>query len=497
MKRRQTKIYTLDETHDGDLALKDITFGSVTRSDLERWFGKEHEHDTATLMGRVATLFRCVELRSQTIAGLPRQILDAATGHVVAAANFPVPQVDEETGAPLTEDNLPFTVDFDDLLWRTELTQCVTNESYWYAERNRVKLLKLRYLDPRTIKPVYSAERGVTGFMRTINGRAPKPLVLDDVAYFWRPGINESGANIGPSDSASRAAGIHNNLDKFLEMYFERGAIGKTLVFAESDPPEPEKSRIKRYLEQVLTGIGNAFGIEVLSGGMKVQSLTPPLRDLSIHQNVKDPVQREICVAYGVPLSLVFSDASNRAVSEQDDIHYYTKTIVPEMQFVAKKANLLLRRFGYLLRFRPDQLEVFQRMEAGKVGSLVQLFDRHVLTEDELRMGAGYEPRGADKPAAPTTLPDAVVDEDKALAVLKTRHQAFVARQDELRRWERKVLKRMGQARPYTIPFESDCLTLAEVLGVRRQLLAAETDEEVKAAFAAPFRQERSLTRRS
>lgn len=486
-RRRDTKIYAIDGTADGELTLKDIPFSSVTSSDLERWFGGDDSKDVTTLMGRVAVLFRCVELRSQSIASLPRQLVDAGNGRVIAAANFPVPQMDEETGAPLTEDSLPFEVDFDDLLWRTELTQCVKNTSYWYAERNRVKLLQLRYLDPRTITPVYSVERGVTGFKRTVNGRAPKPLALEDTAYFWRPGINETGTNVGPCDPAGRAAGIHNNLDKFLEMYFERGAIGKTLVFAESDPPEPEKTRIKKYLERVLTGIGNAFGIEVLSGGMHIESLTPPLKELAVHQNVKDPVQKEICVAYGVPLSLVFSDAANRAVSEQDDVHYYTKTVVPEAQFIEKRANKLLRRWGYLLRFRPDQLEVFQRQEVQKLTNLFALYDREAMTNNELRAAAGYGPMPAKQTPHSTDIPPEKMP-DKSLDTLVERQRQFVQRQEELKQWERKVLKRWGKQRPYTISFEPDCLTPAEVLGVRRQLLAAETEEEVRAAFAAPFR---------
>ncbi|MCA9941819.1 MAG: hypothetical protein KC418_24440, partial [Anaerolineales bacterium] len=61
----------------------------------------------------------------------------------------------------------------------------------------------------------------------------------------------------------------------------------------------------------------------------------------------------------------------------------------------------------------------------------------------------------------------------------------------DLTKWERKTLKALrGGRAPAAVRFESDHLSAWELAAVREGLRHAGTAEEVKAAFAVPFRRQ-------
>jgi len=475
---REVKAYYLD----GD-GMKAIPMDALTTYDLDKWFagtaGKAK--DAVQYMQRVGVLFRCVELRMQALGGMPRQIEAIETGEILSTANFSATQFDEG-GRPLIEDILPFIIDLDDLLLRTEMAQCLRAETYWHILKNRVTVTEVRWLDPRTITPKYT-EFGVRFFQRRINGRLKPDIPVEDMAYIWRPGLQEQGPGIAPGQVAARQAGISDNMDTFIETFFEKGAMPTTIVFAETKPPEQERGRIKAYLERILTGIGNAFGVEVLNAALRFEKLTPPLKEMLL-PDIKDKAQREIAVSLGIPLSLIFSEASNFATAQVDDLNFYTKTMVPEALFIASQLNrTFFKLLGMRLVPRPDQLEIFQQREIKKSAQAIWLFDRGAIDKDELRQSAGYQPLQGT-PAEPAT----ASPQQTTLSASPPAPSTAKGPRQELKQWERKVLKRFPKVRPYTIPFEPHFLKAEETAVIRGRLLTAQTTEEVKAAFVAPFR---------
>lgn len=461
MAQREMKAYMLD----GE-AFKDIPFSAVTTGDLERWFGDQNDSNPEKFYERVGVLFRCLNLRARAVSSMPRDILDAA-------------------GQPVDEESLPFDVDLNTLLWQTELSLLLCAQAYWHKLKNRIRLTGVRWLDPLTITPLYSESEGLAGFRRAINGRAlPRPIAKDEMVWVWLPTLRETGPGVAPGRVAMRSAGILDNQDAFIEMFFEKGAMPVTLVTAENRPSDPnERNRIKAYLERVLTGLRNAFGIEVLSGSFKFDQLTPPLKDTYI-PDISDRHQRSICMALEVPFSLVFSDAANYAISGQDDLHFYTKTINPECAFIQRQLNKrLFAPLAMRLVFQPNRLEIFQQQGVTKVDELVLLYDRQAITVDELRQGSGFAPReGGQQAAAGENA--GLIDDAAELA-------AAEAKLLDLTKWERKTLKALrGGRAPAAVRFESDHLSAWELAAVREGLRHAGTAEEVKAAFAVPFRRQ-------
>lgn len=485
--------------------IKDIPYSAVTQYDLERWFGGKKGSDPVQLYGRVVTLFRCVEHRAYTLAAMPRQIEDVETGEVVATANFSSPVFDDN-GMPLTEELLPFAIDLDDLLIRSEMAQCLLGANYWHVLRNRVKVTEVRWLDPRTITPNYSVFRGLSSFGRVVNGRS-STIPVEEMAYVWRPGLQETGPGIAPGMAAARDAGIDDHMKEFIEIFFEKGAMPTTVVFSENRPDEPERKRIKTYLERLLTGIGNAFGIEVLNTALRFEQLTPPLKDLII-PDISDRAQNGIVTGLlGGARSVIFGGSANFATAEVEDLNFYKQILIPEINLLFKQLN---RTFflpqGLRLRARPDLLEVFQQVETRKVLDATRLFDRGAIGTDELREAAGYQPRTKQErqealeeireleAATAATVTDSHTRTETIGSATRAvngsengRVNGHAPAKTELKQWERKVMKRLPTERPYTIPFEPVHLSPAETAVIRASLLRAQTPEEVKAAFTAPF----------
>lgn len=501
----QQNIYLLSGAAQNSVAVKSIPLTGVTTSDIDRWFGDgagAGKADPDSLWQIVWVLHRCVTLRALAVANMPREIVDD-NGRVVAAANMPVQPVDDK-GNPIPHDSeLPFEIDLSDLLWRTEASLSLLGQAYWHKERVRRLLKGVRWLDPKTIKPVISRTSGLAGFERNISGFKPIPIPLEDMMWIWLPGLREAKPGPAPGQAAARQADVLHNMDTFIEKFFERGAMPTTLVMTDKlVGNEEERRKIKSYLQRALTGIGNAFGLEILNSAFKFETLTPPLKSMVIPE-ITDDKAKQVAVAMGVPLSIVFSDAANYAVSQTDDVHYYTKTIEPQINFVQPKINKrLLRPMGLHLRFRPDKLEVYQKLEVEKVTAYSLLFDRKVITEDELRESAGLQPRALEE--KPTITVTAGVDEGledegaeetgvaaakRADAAAKRADAAAQAKGDDLAKWQRKVIKSLKSGRdPAAVEFESAALTAWEMAYIRKGLRNAQVAEEVKAAFVAPFR---------
>lgn len=436
----------------------------------------------------VEVLFRCLDLRTSAISGLPRQLANRETGEIVATANWSHPLLDKDN-QPLTEerlfDQLLVKMDLTDLLWRTELAQCILAQSYWLIQRRRRRIVGARWMDPMRVKPEYNTQ-GLWrfGYNRVVGGMhvSNDPVPVEDVCYVWRPGLREWEPGDSPVVAAAQAAGLVFNASLFLRVFFANGAMPVTVVMSEEEPSPEERNRLKLFLGRMMRGVQNAFNIEVVSSLLRFEKLTPNIKDLDF-TNMASQKEKSIALAMGVPLSVLFSGVGNYAGSaEKDDLHFYDKTIVPQAQFLARVINRqFFHPLGLTLAFRPDLLEVYQQRELAQVETAVLLFDRGVIDKDELRQAAGYEPVNKVKRDEPNT---AVDDENST----PTKDAEDIERQADLKRWERKVLKAMKQGRdPTDVSFVSQHLSVWETDAIQQALSQARTAEEVKAVMARPF----------
>lgn len=357
----------------------------------------------------VPWVYRCVTLRAQAIGALPFTIQGPGGGD----ARFPLVDI------------LP------SLLYVTEAALCLYGAAYWYRERNRVRLLNLRFLHPGTIEPRYDQRSGLVGFTRTLGGEQIA-LGVEDVVYFWQPNpLGEVGPGMAPGQVALTVAGLAKNINEFASAFFQRGAIPAVLLSVEGNPSPEELKRLEAWWKRLLQGVRRAWETIAVRATVKPQIIGSPVKDLAMPE-LTGSVRQQIAVAFGIPQTLL-EDAANYATAREHRLSFYRETILPEAEQIQATLNQqLFGPLGLRFEFQPGQVEALQQDEATKADALVKLFEVGIVTLDEVREQLGF--------SSSTPRPAPAVQQGEMRA--------------ELRRWRDKVRKQ-GAGAPFvsgTIP---------------------------------------------
>jgi len=420
----------------------------------------------------VAFLYRCVQVRASALAGLPWAILRGDS-------------VIWESGEEAAPAPLAFLADLPELLMRSEMALCLFGRSFWYQERNRVKLLGLRWLTPYYVTPIWDEVSGLIRFDRTVNG-VIRPLAVDDVVYLRLPGQHETLPDIPPSRAALAAAGVLKNVDTFASTFFLRGAIKGTLLTVDGNPAPQEKEKLKAWWNRFISGVKNAWQAEVISSKVTPITVGEGVQELS-STTLTAEKREDIATALGVPHSLVLSNAATYATASADRLNLYDMTVIPQASQVARQINRqLLEPLGYRLQFRPEEMSLYQADEQARSQSYSQY------------VTAGMRPSIAGEMLG-LALPDGVeysaldenYDEPEAAPVQSPEVQSPESdasigpeeRQEEAKRLRRWLKKRPGVD---VAQFKSVLLTDAE-----KTLIAASLDDDspglAGAGQPAPF----------
>lgn len=322
---------------------------------------EQEQQQTATVQQcfqLVPWLFRSVEMRANAVAKMPFRIV-----HKGNKGNK-----DAFDDSNDYQNSLGFLPNPVDLLWRIEAAATIWGAAYLWRSYNRVKVLDLRYLLPTTIQPEID-QTGLTGFTRWVNGE-PRPASTKDIIYLWRPDpfIEVGPPGSSPARAALTAAGVLLSVDTFAAAFFERGAIKATLLTVEGNPPKAEREALKTWWERVLGGLRNAFATEVVSANVKPVQIGEGIGDLA-NTSLTDEKKAEVAVALGIPQSVIFSASAGGlgggGVAEQDDRHFYDKTILPECEWLQAALNdQVFYPLGFCWEFLPQSLQLYQRNEA-------------------------------------------------------------------------------------------------------------------------------------
>jgi HK97 family phage portal protein len=481
-----TKTYLVQQRPDGNV--KSIPLHATTPEMWQSWrdgVGVVDDGDLAKLLKRVPWLQRGIDARANAIANLP----------------FAFAKGDDE----LSEGELPplpFVVEFDHLLNVIEGWLTLYGAAYLFKGLNAVRIPKeLRVMHPKTITPEFDKTVGLKGFKRRLPGSGEElTLSPDDLAYVWLPSRT---AEVGPGDApalaALSAAGLLRSADEFGTLYFENGVIAPTLVTVPAGTPDAEKKRLETWAQRAVTGLKKAFNVVGIAADVKVSSLGQqiPLGSLALPE-MTDKKREDIATALGVPQSMLAANAANFATAQQDKLNFYDETIIPEARRIEAALNRqVFGPLGWTLKFKPERLEMYQRLEVEKADKLAGLYEKDIYTREEVREEMGKDavpsvgkfksdtrtesaiaiaqsrpaPVFPPQPNQPPQLPPGQSAEQKAVA-------------DELVKWERKALKRIEEGKPEKArEFESDTLPWAVKVWVVAALEEARTAEDVKLAF--------------
>lgn len=359
----------------------------------------------------------------------------------------------------------------------------------------------LKWLKPSSVVPVIDKDAGLVGFTRTV-GSQVIPLTVDEVLHFWPfdPDVEVGPPLSSQADAALRAAGAASSVDEFIKAFFDRGAI-KATVFTASNVLPADQERMKTWLERMFSGVAGAFRPKVFNA----DKITPVIIGEGIegleNQALSGRLREDIATALGIPQSILFSNASNFAVSTQDFKNLITLTIAPMADVIADTYNnQLLNKYKLSLQFDPESMDIFQEEEQDRSGALVNVLDAvtkappKVVTTVMQMLGmelpgeldwvafekilSESQPAPAPSPVAPipkVAVPPSTPEPDP------TQKSAL---HTELEKWERKATKAMkADDRARMLDFESEIIPVSIRRVVLNGLENAGTIEEIKELF--------------
>ncbi len=427
--------------------------------------------DRFTLADRVGLLYRAVKIRSQSITEVPWEILKGDTVIWSSGDDFPPTELEWFENWP-------------ELLTLSEASLTLTSQAFWFLLRNRVRVTGVQWFSPLTVVPIWDKKLGLVRFDRYVDNE-PIPIKLEDMVYIWyRSSLKETAPETSPLEAAERNAKTIDNMDLFISTFFERGAIKATLLTVEGNPVQAEKDKLKLWWESALTGIKKAFSTEVLSATVKPIVVGEGMKDLS-NTKLSQEKREDMVATLGVPLSKIFSNAANYATANQDDIAFYKNTIIPDCRLIASIANKTLRDLGYVLRFTPETMDIFQEDETGRadsyakyVGSGMKPSIAAAILGIELPEGIEYEDLDPEEKEEETPPDEDTVPQEDELDS---------AQMEELDKFKRKSLKRLASGKGAYCEFDSRLLPTHLLTELGTQLTDAATKEDVDRIFDPTF----------
>jgi len=423
---------------------------------------------TAKAFRKVAWLYRGVMMRAQALGSLPFAILkgerevDRSASYANRTRFFPDPVR---------------------TLTLVEAALSLFGYAYLFKRRNRVRPLGLRYVDPATITPKIDKRAGLTGFTRDLNGQQDHYEVAD-LVYFWGadPFVEIGHPKASPAKAALAAAEVLLNVDAFASAFFKRGAIKATVFSAPAGIPEAERLRFRDWLRRFFGGgMETAHAIEVLNADKtEATVIGEGIHELSDNALTREK-REDIATALGVPHSLLFSNAATYATAKMDELHFQSKTVLPEAEFIQQVLNdQLFMEAGYRFEFRPEEMAVFQEEEASRAAALRDLSAR-------LPVSVSMQILGFDLPSGVSW-----DDIDRSAAELRIQENTAYSprvgakndKEAELRNWRKKALKKFKQGKGAEVDFESVHIEEEQRAAIKSALAEAETPEALHAAFS-------------
>ena len=343
--------------YNGNMAHRHIFFDGQKSITLDRWQASEWRNLFGDYFGAtsvneyyatVAFLFRCVTLRAGAVASLPWRLLDDR-GEIVARY--------DDMADMAWLDDLP------ELINLAEAALCLSSRAYFYKERNRSnRVLSLKWWSPVAVEPVWDTYQGLVGFRRHVAGS--HLYTPDNLVWLHLPNpLHETEPGPSPAQAAATDAGVLYSTDAFTKAFFDRGAIRATLLTVDGNPSPEDRQRLKSWWGRAVSGVKNAFTTEVFSSAVNPVQVGEGIQELA-NTALTTEKREGICVAMGVPLSLVMANAANYATAQVDERGFYTRTVIPAAQMIERRLNRqLFAEMNLRFQFTPQTLDIFREDE--------------------------------------------------------------------------------------------------------------------------------------
>ena len=401
----------------------------------------------------VPVIRRAVRLRADAVAGTP-YIVENASGEVSDLWNI---------GA---------------LLWDIEASLLIAGAAYILIIRDRRgRVIGLQRINPQSVTVEY--RDGATYFQQAAIGSTVwvNSAERHDMLYIRE---YDPSQDVYPGVSATATAledaAVSHYASAMLAQYYRYGAQPALIAFVEGATPA-DKRELRSRLSRSVSGIRNAFRTLVLSRKIVLDKITPPLKELVIPE-IDSTALAHISTAYGIPETMLYESAANRATAESHRLTFWQDTIRPRLMELERSLNdQLYNPNGLALHFQPEQLSVFQRDETERSGALLTLCNAGVPLQLAMEI-LGYDLTDMQWSQLAQAIPDDVID-----AAGDSEQDKRAALSAELRRWRVFAERRVRDGRKLR-EFRSDIIPAVLHAAISGALETAKTTDDVRRVFA-------------
>lgn len=471
-------IIQAHRTANGHVAVKSDNILNMT---LQKLFGGEvADASTRQIFEAVGYFKRCVTIRARSAASVPYEIRNQRDD-IIASDTMQA------------RDGLQFLNDLQMLVYCIELSKVLEGGSYTLIEQDRGAVTGLFPMSPTTIKSVKTSQ-GIVAFDRTLVDQNGKTTTIrypvEDVLHVFEvsPYV-EMGAAASDAYAARDAGSVLYYLTDFLAKHAQRGLIKGTLLTVDVGEDEALDEKERAALKTSWRRLMRMFRrepdeVDVISADVKPITVGEGVKELSNSELSKEQ-QETIATSFGVPHSLVMSNAANYATANIDQTNFYTTTVLPSLDLIVTAINRqLLRRFGFTMYLLPKKLEVFQRYELEKAASLRALTDAPVMTVNEARAMLDLEEIDDERFNTIATSSQMSSSTSDDLAVQRTFAKSqeellSIAYERDIKNWKRRVSRR-----GVDVVFKPDFLPQSYADVITERLKAGFTTDD---AFRPPF----------
>jgi len=270
----------------------------------------------------------------------------------------------------------------------------LAGESFVWLERNggeRGVPIAMYILNPQRVYiiPDRKAGRGVVGYVYVPEGKSISdgyPLVPQDVIHTKLPNpldpLDGEGYGFSPLSPMARSGDVDNMITKFLQIFFERGAVVTGLLKFERNMNDETISQVKERWKEIYGGFENWADVGVLDQGGEYQRISMNFDEMGF-DSLDERNESRILGPFGVPPILIGSRLgllrSTYANYQEARSAFWEDTMLSELGLFEDDYRYYLQSDddGFVL-FDYSDVPALQKDISPKVTAWAQLVDRGV-----------------------------------------------------------------------------------------------------------------------
>lgn len=266
------------------------------------------------------------------------------------------------------------------------------------------RAVEMWHIDPRGVT-VNAGSGGIaSGYVYEKNGKKTTfPMTggttpRADLFFYKRYNPEDYWRGMSPMVAAAVAGDTHNAGMVWNYSLLKNGAKPSGAFVYDEAPDEESQSRLREWIDTMLSGGKNAGRPVLLTGGGKWQQMSLSPMDMDFKVSMTE-AKKLIAGVYGVPLPLVDTEATTFANMEAAKERFYIDTVIPlAEEFLQAFGNWLLSPYGdgLSLKIDKDEIPALESVRNRKFDRVLKALNAGLILPEEAREEIGYDPMDAE-----------------------------------------------------------------------------------------------------